>query len=381
MMEFGKEKALCPICGEETLVNHYRDEDISHVGELRFDNGQYAIFSDNNQVSDGYNTLEELMRQYSIKCNIDGHKVNFFHSCSENGCVFNGYFGYIPSYYILIYGIRGAGKSEFLKAFFGVSNGNITIGDYVLRRNCRSDKMESTAVNDEGSTDYCKIMKEIDGKLVTIAIVYLIDTSGEGNAERFYASGRCSNLINSGVVDGVVFVADASSDKTNEATDELTKVVSNFNALNDINNMPPVAMVFSHMDDYFDKLENQLNNPQNTMVWDVAKTMVGRLSLKTKDEYGDDKNVYIVKNPFKRANSTEVKDLKARFILQQELTSNVNDIMSKRLGRNSAKFLVQSCKLKVDSTDGKQIPDNSEQFNVDDPIIWLLNTIGLLPLK
>ncbi len=278
--------------------------------------------------------------------------------------------GDLPTYVIGIVGKRTAGKSSWIHSVQANVAKILEMGyPYYLsnetEREMQDNQKEATKVGQFGETGRMFISsakkKGIDKEVAT---VFLVDLAGEyfskdsGNERAFRQSSEYILLGGNEVfpgVDAVIFMDDAEDSGAGSVP--VINAVRELNILRD----RPVAYVLN-------KIDTRFNNKD-------IKFEEGSVSLASVDT-------------FQKTNSHDLtrEELKKRLALETHMVKMYRGDMVKRIfleNSDSAGFVIKSCRpYTKKNADGVEIPmaDYEDSINVLDPMIWILNRLGIFPL-
>lgn len=301
--------------------------------------------------------------------------------------------GRLPCFIIAVIGAVSAGKTAWLGALTNALDALLK-QSYPYRiepwvRRDREQYAKSTHDYESGNTNYFLIKNAKTGE--NVAMVYLLDYAGELYKNQQINPGTPLGRILLGQagkgypgLDAAVFIEPAVDDRLNkdrEGTEEVLRVISRLKlVLKEI----PVARVCT----FADKLIDKVSEEEGCGI----TTQIPRLSRKTFRqpvyENAASKNAETNK---KLRQFYEPEAVVKRIRLQDYIASNLDDCvvgscLNEVLYNNKSygHFLVQSCEH-IESTDSEEDEEGRNdyrmQFNVADPLIWLLYKLRLFPLE
>ena len=276
-------------------------------------------------------------------------------------------YGRYPTIVLAMVGGTGAGKSTWLDSISHVDNiRKLTRAHLVYQLdfpNAHGDpeaELKPTSPGELGSTTYLTLHTGKAGKDTVLAGVLMIDTAGETykrNKEQNFSvlSQICQEKYGkyTGIDGFMVFDSLIQGGNVGDCTE-----VYQFLRKRNLLSSRPVAFVRTNLDKFLRR--SDIPNVRCT----DDKTELPLLDRST----------------FLNGSSYRVPELHSRFQLENYISwqfpSDVFGVLAD-FNRSCRGFLVQSCaSSKADPT-----PKENQTTNLYDPLLWLLNTLGLFPLR
>ena len=294
--------------------------------------------------------------------------------CKTEHTVLNIDSGRYPTYVVAMVGATQVGKSAWLHAIATDINLNAVNAvraypyelDFVEKHATNQWDMGATVASSAGASNYLRIRERGNRKIV--ANVIFIDAAGELFKDlNTYQGTQREYLLGNGKfpgVDAVIYMdsAQRASSKIQDSEDrerymaafQVYSEMERTGALED----KPVAFVYTHTDLL---VANKRDIP------------------KVKDLSGTIEVPVCSKMTFENKTSYEPQKLWPRLVQEDLIARTINDTVLQNTATNRKGFMIQTCSRKVDE-DGKPRNDYRENFNVMDPVLWLLNTLNLFPI-
>ena len=408
---------LCRVCGRTSGEHFYRSGQKKEGAKLIWDpvRKEFAL----EHYRSGHRTDDSDMQPHSfvletpekyaegdfppdyIQAYIDGEKsiTTMYRSCPHCNTyeVLPPDMGRLVCFVIAVIGAVSAGKSAWLGALTNALDA-LNKQNYPYRLepwNWNTDDEEARSTHDyeAGNTNYFLIVDVESGEAV--AMVYLLDYAGELYEKQSITPdtplGRIMlNEAGPGYngLDGAVFIEPAVADRLNRDREGVKNVIDVIGIIRQTIRKIPVARVCT----FADKLIEQVCKG-DSYVETEEPPMISRKTF-AKRRYADagteqakfNKELSRLYEPNAIVNRVRMQDYIARNLpgcvvgnrLSAELANN----------RHFGHFLVQSCRhvpaeesgLTADGKENKETNDYREQFNVADPLIWMLYTLKLFPL-
>lgn len=289
--------------------------------------------------------------------------------------------GKVPGYVIAVMGITSAGKTSLLGA---LSNPEtlipLNLQDYPFilkptRFIGNAEKIEATLPGRTGNTNYFSIIDKETKQ--TAALVYLLDYGGElYKSQSLFSDSPVRNLLKALAgegypgIDALIVVdravdegaeADPSEDSDNSRSADLART------LDQIHVQDGRPFPIAHVITCGDKLLAQ--ELRKTLSPDAIPALTEKTFPAT---------VYTQETIRSLKRHFAPEAIRDRFLLHQSFYNRgqLGNHLEGYFGRNTRHFLVQSC------TPNPGAPGNDyrTQFNVADPLIWLLNELEIFPL-
>lgn len=392
---------FCPVCGYTTTEPFYTADLTNHAAWLRRDpeHGYYM------QVHGQPGTIWHLEDPYApdrdgglpdtVRVYLDGGNgapAELRRCCPEcfDGAVegksvkhhFKHFIGRVPMYVVALIGAPNTGKSTFLGALGYGALGSLNHLDYLYaltlnKLNAETEISKVTAMNgDKGNSNFIEIWeRDKRNSELPAAMVLLLDVGGENYKhialEDLYDAAprrdiplerllRGDGRHNPGI-DGAILVDPAVS-----GSDEFSTVTI-ANNLSEVLNKVPVAFVYTCAD----KLIAQ----------EARSGSRDEPPLLTRDTFPN--VVYNSDHISVQVRHFLPERIRERMVLQEEIALRMKHRGYKHVYTNFLTehhaFLVRSCNPYYE--DDKEKRDYKHQFNVADPIIWMLNRLKLFPVR
>lgn len=410
---------LCRVCGRTSHVHYYRSGKIDEGAQLIFDpvRKEYALqhYRGENRTKGDAQPHSFLLvdpERYAdgdfppdyVQAKIDGEQevTTMYRSCPE--C--DGYelfppdMGKLACFVIAVIGAVSAGKTAWLGALNNALDAlnkqsyPFRIEPWQLRGD--TEYVKSTRGYENGNTNYF-LIRDVQTE-ENVAMVYLLDYAGELYAGQEVNPDTPVGRILLGEagrgypgLDGAVFIEPAVSDPLNKDRSGTDKVIGVIQNTKTILRRIPVARVCT----FADKLIQQIEKMRDEDICG-AEEQIPLLSRKTFPQtvYGDagtvnaraNKNLLRFYEPGTIRNRVRLQDHIARNLPDCEVGAALNAVLfgNKQYGH----FLVQSCEhippedsAPAGAGNKSQGSNNYRmQFNVADPLIWLLYKLKLFPL-
>lgn len=307
-----------------------------------------------------------------IECKFDNNKLKMYRGCPncQKDTVLFSDCGKYPTYVVALAGDHHVGKTTWLKAIADPLNLQAvnSVGfpyklDFAdLIHNLDTEGAQN--VGETGRTNYLRIKK---GDRI-IATVILMDASGELFGNPKYREECKAIFAPNGEYpgpDAAIFVDDITSHTAIENKDDLDRIRQADETADRVNKAlhkalhnPPVAYVYTKVDE--------------------AAKRPRRISTVT-DRSGDSKIRLFSGATFPSPTSYEAKDLLPRIIQENMIATALKTPILAVDPENRRGFLVKSCE-NTTLPDGEIICDTTDTFNIYDPLLWLLNKLGIFPI-
>ena len=291
--------------------------------------------------------------------------------------------GKYKTFVVVMIGDTAAGKSAWLDSIATLNNtDHVNQGNYIHRLSyitpaTEEKRPESTPASSRGQTKLLEIKNRADHDR-TVALVYLVDVGGElyklkrtGDAEtdRVKEMEVIWNLLDSNGdypgADGFVFVAPAIPKKMENSV-SADKIYVDLVQKGLITNRP-LAFVMTHADQLIEKnvfREVQVDNSHTIQVPVMSK------------------------DTFSRPTSYKKEALRGRVAIEHAIARAYDSPVLNTEDAPTKGFVVQSCGLHLDeeiqedgTTQNVLMEDFSQNLNVMDPLIWVLNQLKIFPLE
>lgn len=387
---------LCNRCGKTSTGFYYRSEkDISRIWVLDWDGKEQKLrlktregdpaTSDFPQLIDPNTIDQEDFPPYTIEAPMayDRNDIHLYtRCCPECGEPFdNDWIGKVPGYVIAVMGIVSAGKTSWLKALATTALAPLNAQNYShwiipAHYTGREEDIVATLPGSVGGTNYFRIVDRQTRE--TAALIYLLDFAGELYRAQKVNSGTALGKLLMGLsgegyngIDGVVMIEPAKiayldSNNRRRSNTDAAELIEALEKIRGQERMP-----IAHVLTFGDKLlEEELRKPR-------TPDSIPRMTEKTFPSTAYTDATY---RSLKRHFTPE--SIKKRFLLHQtfnNLGENSPHLLF-RFQNNIRHFLVQSCTPGADANDIRT-NNYTTQFNVVDPLIWLLTELQLFPLS
>lgn len=383
---------ICNICGYTSQEAFYRDGRQPHGVLLKWDcdRSQYYVepYSNNGSAAEMMVTLKDAHLidpenfppdTITAYFGTDPAPSILVRSCPRchNHTEFYHFMGRVPVYVITVIGESSAGKSAWLGALATSALGPLNRQNfpYAVKPAHSVSRIgvgAATQIGTPGHTNFFHIEDKRTDE--TVALVYMLDYAGElYDGKEITAEtplGRVLlGLSGEGYTgpDAAVLIEPAVEDELNTNDGgETRNLDKNLGKIRHSLGKCPIAYIRTFADLMLKKEMEQFMRK-------------GEIPLFTEKTFPA--TVYTDKTMSNLARYYTTEELVNRMLLQHHITQTPGDhggvlytlYTSNEIGR----FLVQSCTPK----DGnRNLNDYSRQFNVADPLIWLLNRLKLFPL-
>lgn len=392
---------LCPICGCTSDRPFYAADVTADAGWLKksADQGYYVesfgsarkIYHlpdpDAPAADDGWPDEVEVCLNDSGSDRVTMRRCcpDCFSGRMDNKSVktrFKHFVGRVPLFVVAVVGTKSAGKTAWLGALSSGAMGPLNRQNYPYKAfpSKPGDVVEvsrsTIMVGDKGNSNYIEIWDKSrpDGK--PVAMVLVLDAAGENYSkfaieDIFTASAAVDSPVrrlfygdgplNPGI-DGAILIDPAVHGKTAENTVRL------FHGMIEKLRTVPVAYVYTYADEliYAQKNRTDKNKPP-LLTWDTFPntTYTGEHFTLLKEHFHPDR-------------------IRERMVIQEEIAQTVQMPGYEYILMNCDNchgFIVRSCKP-IPAADGREAEnDYTEQFNVADPLLWMLAKLRLFPMR
>lgn len=290
--------------------------------------------------------------------------------------------GKYPTFVVGMIGEPAAGKSAWLDSIATLKNIAAVNDEEYLNRlsyitiTVPKKRPASTPVDSRGQTKLLEIKNRVDNR--TVALVYLVDVGGE-----LYKMSRTENDMKNRShqktfvrkflggngdypgADAFIFVAPAvSKNKVSDSVMSALEIYSDL-VMDGLVIGKPLAFVMTHADELIE---------QNIFQEIDAGGHTVRVPVMTKDT-------------FTKPTSYRWSDLRGRVAVEHAIARAYDTPVLDTQNAITKGFLVQSCSLikeEQETSEGKKnvlMEDFSQNLNVMDPLLWVLNQLKLFPLE
>ncbi len=279
-----------------------------------------------------------------------------------------------PTFVVAMVGARETGKTTWLKAVATTTN-LFAVNqveqypyeiDFVTKYADADWEMTATDRGSSGETNYLRIREKASGEIV--ANVIFLDAAGElfselnqsDNAQRKFLFG---NGGFSGV-DAVVYVESAERairpNNTKEDRERYSKSFQVYQAMEETGALEnkPVAFVYTHTDQI---IKNKGTIPRITDMSDEREVPV------------------CTETTFRGKTSYAPSALLPRLLQEDIIARKINTTVLCSTAKNRRGFMIQTC-FREKPGDSPEWNNHRKNFNVMDPLLWLLNTLKLFPI-
>ena len=400
---------FCPVCGYTSREPFYAEDLTDRAAWLRKDpeQGYYLVDLDNSRkiihLRDPLEPDREQGMPDSVWCYFDGAKggitelrrccPNCYEGASDNrenpGDVkvvkthFKRYVGRVPMYVVALIGATNAGKTAFLGA---LGSGalrplNEQAYPYKLKLSEPNDVIQvsktTAKYGDTGNSNFIEIWERNRQEEFPAAMVFLVDIGGENFQEKEMNSLHdapprkntpLDRLINGDRldhpgIDGAILVDPAVSN------DETVSIVGMIRDFYQVLNRGPVAYVFSCADKLIAQEAERAGRERE-------------IPMLTRDTFPN--RTYTNEHVSRLARYYLPERIRERLVIQEEIAMSIcrpgyREMVDFHAQHQHHGFVVRSCNPYYEGDKKKN--DYTHQFNVADPIIWLLNRLNLFPLK
>ena len=396
---------FCPICGCSSREPFYAADVTEHAGWLRLsDQGYYlAAYDDPWQIyhlESPFAPDREDGMPTTILAYLDGESAPASelrrccpHCFAGRGDANNNrrkthfppFIGRVPMYVVPMIGPKGSGKTAYLGALGSGALDPLALANYSFQAKLTrtNDVIQLSQRTTEiggktGNSNYIEIWERNSTEALPIALVLLLDLGGEHYnqfdlQDVFDNKPQPDNPVSRIMhgdhsdypgIDGAFLISSAADfsgqDNTKGIVDGLESVLAKV----------PVACIYTCAD----KLINQ----------EEKRPDRDRPPLLTRDSFPN--AAHTPEHFSLLAKHFTIERIRERFALQEDISMRVKNhnyshAVTHRL--NCHGFVVRTCYPFEVEVNGKKEEhrDYTQQFNVADPIIWMLNRLHLFPMK
>lgn len=382
---------LCPVCGRTTDIAYYTASNKAIGATLIKTLTGYQLKADppsddhdaeetirlkntNLELDDGA-VPHELVAVYQ---KADGKKdeVRMRRSCpncKETRTTFHRCQGKVPMYVIAAIGASSAGKSAWIGA--ASSDALSWVNElpylYKIKPYTLSDTIEpggATTKESQGNSNFFEIIEKSTNKVV--ALVFIMDTAGENYTKsNLDSNSNLDRLLKGdgvhykGISGAMIFDPAVKTNISGGAKSKNENAVKIYNSLRETLEQLPVAYIRTFAD---------LLIAQETERTEES----GELPLICEDTFVNMGDSHASRYQLKELFTPE--QLRSRIALQNYITGSTRlkaTVFSMIDGVRTSGFLVQSCVACQNGRDN----DYTQQFNVVDPLLWILDQFGIFP--
>lgn len=392
---------FCPVCGYTSREPFYAADLTEHAAWLRRDPQQGYYMEAYGNPRKIYHLQDPLAPDRdggmpdAVWVYLNGEKASptelrrccpdCFNGAADGASVrshFKRFVGRVPVRVVALIGAPSAGKTAFLGALGSGALIPLNRQSYPYRlvlskpNSVIQTSRRTAAIGDQGNSNFIEIWeKNSTDKEFPAAMVLLLDIGGENfkNLEYedlydaparkdtplsrlLYGDGR----FNPGI-DGAILVEPAVSTGPDTSIEAIAK------ELNQALNLGPLAFVYTCAD--------------KLIAAEAKRTERTAPPLLTQDTFPN--TTYTDEHISLLARHFLPERIRERIVIQEEIASRVKRPGYKFVGElcrtEYRGFLVCSCRPYLE--DGEEKNDYTQQFNVADPIIWMLNQLKLFPIR